>query len=85
MSLHQTHAFGDLSASHHQHDRHEPRNQNFGINAAMEVPTEILVLLSNTQSLDQALRTTAEERLKFFEQNELGKLYLYLQHVHSRV
>lgn len=40
----------------------------------MEVPTEILVLLSNTQSLDQALRSTAEERLKFFEQNELGKL-----------
>ena len=42
----------------------------------MEVPREILVLLSNTQALDQSLRTTAEERLKFFEQNELGKLSL---------
>ena len=39
----------------------------------MEVPTELLVLLSNTQSLDQALRIKSEERLKFFEKNELRK------------
>ena len=39
----------------------------------MEVPRELLVLLSNTQSSDQNTRVTSEERLKFYEKNELRK------------
>ena len=39
----------------------------------MEVPTELLVLLSNTQSLDQSLRLKSEEQLKFLEKNEPRK------------
>lgn len=37
----------------------------------MEVPPEILGLLANTQSIDQTLRLQAEERIRFFQNNEL--------------
>jgi hypothetical protein len=36
----------------------------------MDVPAEILILLSNTLSPDESLRKTSEERLTFFEKNE---------------
>jgi hypothetical protein len=54
------------SSSHHRNTI----NQRTGV-VKMDVPPEILALLANTQSIDQTLRLQAEERIRFFQNNEL--------------